>query len=313
MIENFRKILKVLFRRKGGTTAYRYRLKDDSANFAEQAKILKERLKNKNEVFTGWPGIIYSEKENKALLTQIEKKKIPVLPYKVDKNEYEKFLLKINYKKKYPRYYSFNFPEKTLEHFVAFKLLNLKTGDKFIDIAAEQSPHSREYSRLTGCIGYKQDIMFRPGIYGKKIGGDAGEIPVTDDFFQGALAACSIEHFEKDSDTRFMEEMSRILSKGGKIVILPLYLHKSPFCLTDPRYSLPGDVEFDAGIDIYCVQDFQNRHGRYYSPDTLSQRLIEPNKSRMNFALYYIENFKEMDESNYCRFALMGEKIVNTR
>ncbi|MCK5057142.1 MAG: methyltransferase domain-containing protein [Candidatus Aminicenantes bacterium] len=308
MIEKFRKILKVLFHRKGRTTAYRYRSKDNFANFAKQTEILKERLKNKNEVFTGWPGIIYSEKENKALITQLEKKKITALSYKVGKNEYEHFLSEINYKKKYPRYYSFNFPEKTLEHFVAFKLLNLKKGDKFIDIAAEQSPHSREFSRLTGCIGYRQDIMFRPGIHGRKIGGNAAEIPVADNFFQGALAACSIEHFEKDSDSEFMREMSRVLTKGGKCVIIPLYLHKNPFCVADPRYSIPGGVKFDPGIDVHCVREFQNRHGRYYSPDTLYQRLIEPNKSRMNFTIYYIENFKEIDESNYCRFALVGEK-----
>jgi SAM-dependent methyltransferase len=308
-MENFRKILKVLFRRKGGTTAYRYRLKDNFAGFSEQTKILKEKLKNKNEVFTGWPQIGYEKKETKVLIAQLEKSKIPILSCKVDKDEYEHFLNKINYKKKYPRYYDFNFPEKTLEHFVAFKLLNLQKADKFIDIAAEKSPHSREFSRLTGCTGFRQDIMFRSGIHGRKIGGDASEIPVPDNFFQAALAACSIEHFERDSDIRFMTEMVRVLSKGGKIIILPLYLHKVPFYLTDPRYSLTAGVEFEPGIAIYCVREFQNRHGRFYSPDTLYQRLIKPNKSGMTFTVYYIENFKEIDESNYCRFALVGEKI----
>lgn len=308
MKKKIRKILSRLFRGPGRATEYGYQLKDDATDFSEQAELLKDKLKSTNDVFTGKSPVGFSEKENKALVAQLKEKQITVLPYKVDKNEYERFLSSINYKKKYPRYYGFNFAEKTLEHFVAFKLLNLKKGDKFIDIAAEHSPHSREFSRLTGCTGFRQDIMFRPGIHGRKIGGNAAEIPVADNFFQAALTACSIEHFEKDSDIRFMQEMSRILSQGGKIVILPLYLYKSPFCLTDPRYSIPGDVKFDHGIDVHCVREFKNRHGRFYSPDTLYQRLIEPNKSRMTFTIYYIENFKEIDDSIYCRFALVGER-----
>lgn len=304
------KILKYLHRGKPGNHEYRY--KEHSASFEEQMGILKKKLGNGNRLFTGWPGITYSEKENKSLITSLNKKINPVVDFKVDKKKYENFLKEINYKKKYPTYYNFNFYEKTLEHFVAFILLNLKKGDKFIDIAAEKSPHSQEFSRLTGCIGYKQDIMFRPGIHGTKIGGNAAELPVADNFFQGALAACSIEHFEKNSDIKFMKEMSRVLSRGGKVVIIPLYLHKKPFCATDPRCSIPGEVEFDPGIDVHCIKEFQNRHGRFYSPGTLLERLIDPNLSRMNFTVYYIKNFKEIDTSVYCRFVLVGEKIDET-
>lgn len=313
---------------KGGSKSYDYHYKDNSLSFAEQTEILKEKLKNKNRVLKGWPALNYSETENRSLITLLEKQMAaaahkdtkssgkekkainPVMFFNVDKNEYEDFLKKINYKKRYPAYYHFNFYEKTLEHFVAFKLLDLKKGDKFIDTAAEKSPHSREFSRLTGCSGYKQDIMFRPGIHGHKIGGSAAHIPVEDNFFQAALAACSIEHFEKDADIAFMKEMTRVLAKEGKILIIPLYLHKKPFCVTDPRFALPGGVEFDPGIDIHCVEEFQNRHGRFYSPETLYRRLIEPNMEQMNFTTYYIENFKEVHESVYCRFVLVGEKIV---
>lgn len=298
-------------RRKYKGVNYQYRSGEHSSSFPEQAEMLKEKLKNKNRVLTGLPGLTFSESENQALIAMI--KKLPagavhVGTFRVDPDEYAGFVDRINYKKKYPRYYDFNFPEKTLEHFAAFKLLALKKGDKFVDIAAEHSPHSKEFSRLTGCAGYKQDIMFKPGIHGRKIGGNAANIPVDDSFFNGALTACSIEHFEKDSDIEFMREMSRVLEKGGKVVVIPLYLHRHPHCLTDPRFSLAADVEFDPGIDVYCVETFQNRHGRFYSPETLYERLIVPNLESMKFTLYYIENFKEIDASIYCRFALVGEK-----
>jgi hypothetical protein len=287
---------------------YNYRFKNNIKSFERQVKILKKKTKNKHNVFLGWPKVTYSEDENNSLIKQLEKPMGAVPHFNVSTDEYHRFLEEIGYKRKYPNYYSFNFYEKTLEHFAAFKLLNLKEGDRFIDVAAENSPHSEEFSRLTGCIGYKQDIMLKPGIDGTKIGGDAGEIPVEDNFFQGALAACSIEHFEKDADIKFMKEMSRILSKGGKIVIIPLYLHEKPFCATDPRFSVPGKVQFDPEIDIHCVEEFQNRHGRFYSPGTLFERLISPNLGEMNFTVYFIENFKEIHDSVYCRFVLVGEK-----
>ncbi len=285
---------------------YNYRSRSKFASFEKQVKILKKKVKN--NIFIGWPNITYSKKENDGLIEHIRRHMDIVVPLTVDIDEFHAYLEKINYQEKYPHYYSFNFHEKTFEHFVAFKLLDLKKEDRFIDIAAEYSPHSEEFSRLTGCSGYKQDIMFKPGIHDRQIGGDASGIPVDDHFFQGALAACSIEHFEKDADIRFMKEITRVLSTGGKVVIIPLYLHEKPFCVTDPRYSLPGKVRFDPNIDIHCVKEYQNRHGRFYSPQTLFERLITPNLERMNFTVYFIENFKEIHDSIYCRFVLLGEK-----
>ncbi len=289
---------------------YHYREKDNRLSFAEQAARLTDKLKGEHTVTTGWPNITYASAENQALLgalTAIDER-IKQENFRVEKNAYENYLQQINYKKKYPRYYNFNFIEKTLEHYIAFTLLNLQEGEKFVDIAAEHSPHSKEFSRLARCTGYSQDIMFKPGIHGEKIGSDAAALPVPDGFFQAALAACSIEHFENTADILFMQEMSRVLSPGGRILILPLYLHKTAFCAVDPRFALPAQVEFDAGIDIRLVKEFNNRHGRFYSPQTLYDRLLAPNLDSINFTIYYIENFRDIDPTVYCRFALLGQK-----
>ena len=131
---------------------YNYRSRSRSASFEKQVEILKKNVKN--NVLMGWPNITYSKQENNGLIEDLRRHKDIVVPLTIDIDEFCAYLEKINYKKKYPNYYSFNFYEKTLEHFVAFKLLGLKEGDRFIDIAAEHSPHSEEYSRLTGCIGW---------------------------------------------------------------------------------------------------------------------------------------------------------------
>lgn len=289
---------------------FKYSFKDDSLSFEKGVEILTAKVSN--NVFKDWPGTTLSEKENQFLVSRLREKGLRVKSLRVIMEEYREYLEKVNYKKRYPGYYPGSFHEKTLEHFIAFKLLksNLAKGRKFIDIGAESSPHSEIFGRLTGCKGYRQDIRYLKGVWLRKIGSDASSIPVKDNYFHSALAACSIEHFENDSDTRFMKEMVRVLSAGGIIVVIPLYLHEKAFCATDPKFSVPGEVTFDPGVDIHCVDGWGNRHGRFYSPQTLVERLIEPNRQRMNFMVYYIENFKEIHDSTYCRFALVGEKIA---
>lgn len=289
---------------------YNYRSENTRNNtlaFEKDVAFLKEKYGDR--VFVGWPETIFSENEKTDLIGQLEKL-VPIKGFKVNKDEYFQYIEDVDYRRKFRKYFPDNFSEKTLEHFIALKLLKLEDGQNFIDIAAATSPHYKIFPRLTGCKGYRHDIRFRKGFHGKKIGSDVSYIPVRDNFFHAALAACSIEHFEKDGDMGFMKEMARILNIGGIIVVIPLYLHKKEFCVTDPKFSAHGKVLFDPGTAIHCVEGWNNRHGRFYSPQTLAERLINPNRNRLNFTLYTIENFKDIHNSVYCRFALVGEKML---
>jgi ubiquinone/menaquinone biosynthesis C-methylase UbiE len=133
-------------------------------------------------------------------------------------------------------------------------------------------------------------------------------IPVENGFFNSILVACAIEHFENDSDMKFVKEASRILKSHGKILILPLYLHNNPFYVTDPTFSVPGNVNFSENLNIHCIKNWGNRQGRFYSPQTLHNRLIEKNSNNIEFKVIYIKNFNKIDPSIYCRFALLGTK-----
>ena len=214
---------------------------------------------------------------------------------------------RVKYNEKYGNYYRDNFCEKSLEHFFSYKLLDLNKEDIFVDIASEQSLLGEILHRLTGCTSYSQDIMLEPGVHGNMIGSDASDIPVAEGFFNAAAATCSLEHFENDSDIKFMHEMERVLVRGGKVIIIPLYLYIREACQTDPNYSVPGNVNFDKDADIYCARDWGNRHARFYSPRSLYERLIKPNKN-MDFRVYLIENSVDIDNSIYCRFILVGTK-----
>lgn len=287
--------------------AYEYQLKDENLDFEKGVGILKQNLKNK--VIIG--AINNTEPDNvKSVCNELKKIGIPVESFRVDKNAFLEYMNKGQYKVKYPEYYKDNSYEKTLEHFLCFKMINLKKGDRFVDIASEYSPAGEIFQNLSNCSSYSQDIMYKPGIHENKIGSNASNIPVPDNFFNAAVAICSMEHFENNSDIKFMKEMERVLMKNGKIVIVPLYLHTTYSCQTDPQYSIPGNVSFDENADIYCAEGWENRYGRFYSPSSLYERLIKPNKN-INFKVYLLENPEEIDSSIYCRYVLVGTKTNN--
>lgn len=284
---------------------YVYQLKDDTLTFKEGVSILTSNLKNEIVI-----GAINNNDCNciSDILNDLKVLNIPTFKYTLNSTEYLDYINKAQYKVKYPEYYANNFYEKTLEHFICYKLISLHESDNFIDIASEHSPVGKIFNEVWGCNVYSQDIMYKSGIHGHQIGSDASNIPVHDNLFNSAIATCSIEHFENDSDIKFMAEMERILSTGGKIVIVPLYLYSKEACQTDPTYSVPGNVKFDDDAEIYCAKYWGNRHARFYSPKSLFKRLIEPNKN-MKFKVYILENPEDIDKSVYCRFVLLGVKL----
>jgi len=285
--------------------SYSYQLKSDELDFAKWVEILRRRIKNRIMI-----GAINNTSREivETILKDLQLLNISLIPLRIDTNEYNRYVADAGYEIKYPSYYKDNFFEKSLEHYICYRLLDLKPSETFIDVASEHSPLGQIFSELTGCVSYSQDIMYESGIHGNMIGCDAASIPVNDGFFHKATATCSLEHFEGDSDIRFMKEMERVLIRAGMIVVVPLYLYVKHSCQTDPRYSVPGNVSFDEDADVYCAQGWGNRHGRFYSVESLYRRLIAPNK-HMDFSIYFLENPQDIHSSVYCRFVFVGRKI----
>ena len=285
---------------------YKYQLEiDQNISFEDAVSLLKERIKN--PVHTG-PIRSDVEDWDEYMRGELTGRGIAVNDLYVHRNDYQRYLEQAQYQQRYPDYYPGNLLEKSLEHFISFKLLDCWEDDVLLDIASEQSPVHDIYSRLSGCVCYSQDIMYRTGIHGSKIGSSVESIPVPDGFFSKALATCSIEHFEGDSDILFMKEMQRVLKPSGRLVILPLYVATRSCAITDPRYALAGNVRFDEDAEVYCVENWGNRHGRFYSPVTLYERLVK-DRVEMRFRIYDLRNPQEIDASIYCKFVLFCEKL----
>lgn len=283
---------------------YRYLFSNEKISFEMALQILER--KNDNKLFRGGipltdPHAITSCKK------QLKEMGIDLEDLNVTKEEYENFIKRAEYRDKYPDYYKDVFFEKTFEHFVCYKMLKLNDGEIFVDIGSENSPVCEIFQEMINCQGYAQDIMYEKGIHKNYIGSDAGNMPVPDDFFHAAMATCTIEHFEEDADIRFVREMQRTLKPGGKLVIAPLYLNPVPACQTDPACAILGNVRFDEGASIYCVENWGIRFARVYSPETLWKRIIQPNEG-MSFKIYLINNAADIQPSIYCRYILVATR-----
>jgi SAM-dependent methyltransferase len=206
----------------------------------------------------------------------------------------------------YPDYYNSNFTEKFLEHFIALRLLAPAPGEVLLDIASEGSPLPAIAAGLMKSKAYAQDIMYKSGIHGDRIGGDACAMPVPDGFAASAALTCSIEHFEEDADIRLFRELARVLRPGGKVVVVPLYLWVEPAALTDPSISATTDVRFDPEATVYCAKGWNNRHGRFYSAETLKRRILS--QAGFRFTVFRLTGYEPLG-SAYARWALLGERL----
>jgi hypothetical protein len=199
-------------------------------------------------------------------------------------------------------------PEKLLEHYVSFQLLQINSTDTYIDIASASSPTPEIARRLYGCTAYHQDMIFPPGIHGDRIGGDAGAMDVPERFASKMALHCSFEHFEGDADIRFTRAASRLLRPGGRLCILPLYLNKRYAIVTDPLWwIMRGKPNFEVGAKIHFVRGYMNRHARFYDVDHLDTR-IRQNRGDLTFTIYYVRNQKIVDPACYIKFIALMEK-----
>lgn len=231
--------------------------------------------------------------------------------FRIDVDDYTRYMRRSGYNR-FPGYYGGGegaiIIEKSLEHYLALKLLDISASDIYIDIANAGSPVPEIYHKLCGCSVYRQDILFPKGIHGDVIGGDAGCMPVEDAFATKMALHCSFEHFEQDSDIRFIKEASRVLRKGGKLCILPLYLFNKYAIQTDPSVLPRGGIPFEKDAVLYCAKGWNNRHGRFYDVPHLISR-IKDNMNRLDLTIYVVCNEKEVDSTCYVKFLALFRRI----
>lgn len=241
-----------------------------------------------------------------ALRAALEASPAPVRPWRSSAAALREWIQKAAYREKHPQYYPENLAEKAFEHLVAAELLQLRAGEVYLDVASQNGVAAEIYGRLFGVETFLQDLSFPPGLHGRRAGGDAGAIPLPDSSVDALALHCSFEHFEGESDRRFIREAARLLRPGGRGVIVPLYLCQEYCILTDPLAVAAGGgaPPREPGARLHASRTFGNRHGRFYSPARLIERVWNE-RGPLEMEIVAIENFREVDPSIYARYALL--------
>lgn len=200
-----------------------------------------------------------------------------------------------------------NAREKYLEHYVSLRLLAPKAGEVLVDIASMNSPFSEIAATMFGLETYRQDIMYPEGVHGRTIGGDAAAMPIPDAFVDHLVMHCSFEHFEGDSDHRFIREASRVLKPGGRLCILPLYTASKYAIQTHPRGLRRQHFEFEPGDTIYVSDDWGPPHQRFYDTRAFMDRIVS-HSDGLELTVYRVTNLDAVGDRCYLRSAALFRK-----
>ncbi|MFH0879140.1 MAG: methyltransferase domain-containing protein [Lentisphaerota bacterium] len=249
-------------------------------------------------------------KAHEAILDSLRQDGVAVRDYRISMEAFSDYVRRADYAQ-YRAYGTGRMSryrvEKILEHYVAADLLALKPGDVYLDIANAGAPTAKIYHELYGCDAYEQDLKYPEGIQGRRIGGDAANMPLPDGFASHMALHCSFEHFEGDADTRFIREAHRVLRPGGRLCILPLYMAGQYCVLTDPAVLSAGDPCFDDDAILCCARGWRNRHGRVYDVAHLNSRVLQ-HRGNLRLTFFHVLNAGEVSPACYLKFVALFEQ-----
>lgn len=202
---------------------------------------------------------------------------VNVVRFNIDSDNY-----KIWVKQYFPRWiYRFGqlHHKKLIEFFTTFTLLDPRPEDVFMDAAGGIDTYLFD---LDCKKKYVQDITIskhlkscvRQGV--EYIESDAACIPLPDESIDKISCHHSFEHFRGDSDILFIKQIQRLMKRGGKCCIVPIFIANHFVELTDritfdmkfsngskrlidPTATIPGGQASGCYARIYDLQAFQNR------------------------------------------------------
>lgn len=200
--------------------------------------------------------------------------------------------------------------EKLLEHWVAAERLGLseyKHQDVYIDVAAAGSPWAKSLRDVLGISAFAIDLSLDGSAYRDLPYYRVENATVTsfdDASVKGASLQCAFEMFTGDDDTNFLKEFARILKPGGKIVILPLYMHTHYCAYSSPKYFGKGNS--DPLAKEYVFKEWNNiPSARFYDANALKRRVLDQIENLgMQYQLFALRNKADFGNNIYCHFIL---------
>jgi hypothetical protein len=200
--------------------------------------------------------------------------------------------------------------EKLLEHWLAAERLGLReytNQDVYIDVAAGGSPWAKSLRDKFGMSAFAIDLSLDGSAY-KDLPfyriENATATGFEDASVKGASLQCAYEMFMGDDDTNFLKEFARILKPGGKIVILPLYLHTHYSAYSSPECYGRGNS--DPLAKEYICREWKGiPSARFYDASALKRRVLDPIENLgMQYQILALRNKADYGKNIYCHFIL---------
>lgn len=199
--------------------------------------------------------------------------------------------------------------EKLLEHWIACERLRLMAfgpSDIFVDVAAGSSPWASILRSRKGIDAYAIDseCYNSSGHPSYCLAEDATNTSFANASVAGAALHCAYEMFMGRDDVAFLDEAARILRPGGKLVIVPLYMHTHYCAYASPEHF--GNGHAPLGAEEYVRFDSTGiPSSRKYDAATLKQRILDRVTSLgMTYKLMALRNQYALGRNIYCHFIL---------
>ncbi len=231
------------------------------------------------------------------LRSRLETAGVPVVDAPVDLGDFEDWFDRYAVLGRYYRPFGDIHIEKCLEHYIVDRELRLGRGDTYVDVASAGSPWARVLRRR-GVEAYRLDLIYRSGIRGINIGGNATATGLPAGFARAVSIQCAFELFFGETDRRFLAETARILAPGGRAVITPLYLDDTHFVLHSPVALPPPGSEEPGAVRVWRDDDVPAPFSRHYSPETFVDRIVSQLPPGLSGRVAYASNLGEVMEAH---------------
>ena len=240
--------------------------------------------------------------------TEMEQAGLSVVSYQIDVAAFRDWLDRADFPEYYVRFYGNVFIEKALEHYVSADLLELRTDKIFVDVAASSSPWLNIASRLYGVTALALDLSPPAApVPGHKLAADATFLPFRDNSVDAMALHCAYETFEGNADSRLIPEATRVLRDGGRMVILPLYMHHLYYADSSPWADRRG-VDYQGAVRVWRESRGKVRFSRKYDVPAFLERVVQY-RGPLRLTIRYIENEKEVDPVCYLKLTAVFEKL----
>ena len=183
--------------------------------------------------------------------------------------------------------------QKCLEHFMVHRLLDLKPGDIYLDIAASGSPWAR-FLRARSIEAYRLDLCYPKGIHGIDIGADAADTGLPPGFATAMSAQCAYNCFMGSADTRFFAEAARLLKPGGRCAVIPLCLDDTYFVTRSPFMLVPDFTPDTGALCVWRDDEHRVPFSRHYSPEAFASRVMSVMPPELDGRVLFLRNLVEL-------------------